>query len=113
MSFETLRIYQESLVGVKLVYELTNKPEFKRNFSLTDQIRRASNSVVANIAEGYGRRTKADRAQFYTIAVGSANEVIAFIDIVSSIYPNLTVNEIRDHHNRLGKQIYVFRSKMS
>lgn len=112
MSFEDLRIYQESLNGVRLIYELTNNPRFSRNFSLVDQIRRASNSVLANIAEGYGRRTKADRAQFLTIAIGSANEVIAFLDIVNTIYPSIDTVELKAFYHKLGKQIYAFRNKM-
>jgi len=44
------------------------------DYGLTSQIRRSSNSVSGNIAEGFGRRTKKDKSNFYIIARGSAFE---------------------------------------
>ena len=44
------------------------------DYGLTSQIRRASNSISANIAEGFGRRTKRDKSNFCIIARGSAFE---------------------------------------
>jgi len=51
---------------------------YKISLSLANQIRAASISVSANIAEGYGRRTRKDFAQFLSIALGSVNEIIAY-----------------------------------
>ncbi len=45
-----------------------------------DQLERASLSVVLNIAEGAGRRAPRDKARFYSIARGSANESVALLD---------------------------------
>ncbi len=47
-----------------------------------DQLDRASLSVVLNIAEGAGRRAPGDKARFYSIARGSANESVALLDAV-------------------------------
>ena len=44
------------------------------DYGLTSQIRRASNSISANIAEGFGRRTKRDKSNFYIVARDSAFE---------------------------------------
>jgi four helix bundle protein len=49
---------------------------------LRDQLERASVSIVLNIAEGAGRRSRADKARFYGIARGSANECGAVIDLL-------------------------------
>ncbi len=48
--------------------------------SARDQLDRASLSVVLNIAEGAGRRAPRDKARFYSIARGSANESVALVD---------------------------------
>ena len=49
---------------------------------LRDQLERASLSVVLNIAEGAGRRSRRDKGRFYTIARGSAMESAALIDVL-------------------------------
>ena len=49
--------------------------------SATKQLDRASTSVVLNIAEGNGKRSKADRARFLEISRGSALECAACLDV--------------------------------
>ena len=48
---------------------------------LRDQLKRASSSVVLNLAEGRGKRTKADRERFFTMAFGSIREMQAIADL--------------------------------
>ncbi len=83
--FEDLRIYRLSLEGCKIIYKIILKDPIKKDYSLVDQIKRAVMSIVANIAEGYGRYTKKDRSQFLTYSIGSCNEVLAFLDIINTI----------------------------
>ena len=52
------------------------------NRIVRDQLERASLSVVLNIAEGGGRRSRRDKARFYTMARGSATEVAALMDVL-------------------------------
>ena len=52
---------------------------------LTDQLKRAISSVVLNIAEGNGRTSPKERKRFFTISIGSINEVAAIIDIASAL----------------------------
>lgn len=49
---------------------------------LRDQLERASVSIVLNIAEGAGRRSRRDKARFYTMARGSAMECAAVLDVL-------------------------------
>ncbi len=49
---------------------------------LRDQLRRASISIVINIAEGSGKFSKADKRNFYTISRGSAYECVSVLDII-------------------------------
>ncbi len=73
--FEDMEVWQKSRELIKLIYSLTLKKEFARDFSLRDQIRRAAVSVLSNIAEGYERESKKEFLRFLLIAKGSVGEV--------------------------------------
>ena len=73
-SFEELPVWQKSRELVNYVYKLTRRDAFSRDFSLVDQIRRASASVMSNIAEGFERGSNTEFIQFLFIAKGSAGE---------------------------------------
>lgn len=109
--FEKSKIYQLALQGVQIVYQLIKQPKLNRDFSMIDQIKRAVMSIVANIAEGYGRHSNKDKAHFLAIALGSCNEVSAFLDIIQRIY-NIDTTKQKDFFNQLGKQIWSYRQKV-
>ena len=73
--FEDIQVWQKARELNNEIYTLTKNSHFSRDFSLRDQIRRASVSIMANIAEGYGRRSKKEFANFLNMAHGSAAEV--------------------------------------
>lgn len=104
-----IEIYQEAIKLARLTYALTRKTSLTRDFSLVDQLRRASLSVAANIAEGYGRKTKRDFAQFMSIALGSANEIMAYFDFIELEY-KLETQSLKDKYDILAKRIFAFRS---
>jgi len=58
-----------------MIYGATNQGRFKKNLRLTGQIQAASASVMANIAEGFIRRSSKEFTQFLFIAMSSAAEV--------------------------------------
>ena len=74
-NFEEIVAWQKARILTKRVYQVTADGKFSRDFGLSDQIRRASVSIMANIAEGLERRTNKDFANFLVIAHGSAAEV--------------------------------------
>jgi four helix bundle protein len=80
---EKLDVYQAGLAFVKWVHEncsgFTGSARFPR-----DQIIRSSQSIVQNIAEGNGKRSRSDRRRYFEIARGSAFESAATIDILVS-----------------------------
>jgi len=80
-AFEKLEVWQEAKLLIRAVYQLTAKfPDYEK-FGLTNQLRRASTSVAANLAEGSTRYTAKEQAYFSTIAYGSLIEVLNFIII--------------------------------
>jgi four helix bundle protein len=72
--FEDIVAWQKSREVTARVYELTQRGSFSKDFGLRDQIRRASVSVMANIAEGFGRRSDKEFANYLNMAHGSAAE---------------------------------------
>lgn len=73
-TFEELPVWQKARELVNYVYKLTKTDAFSRDFSLVDQIRRASASVMSNIAEGFERGSNAEFIHFLYISKGSAGE---------------------------------------
>jgi four helix bundle protein len=79
LNHEMLDSYQVSIEFLAIAVEVLNK--FPKGYhSTSDQLQRASLSIPLNIAEGYGKRTKRDRARSYDIARGSAHECGAIFD---------------------------------
>lgn len=74
--FEDLDCYKLSLQLMVNAHEIASKLPAHEKYDLADQIRRASKSTSANIAEGYGRHHWLDALRFYYIARGSLNETI-------------------------------------
>jgi four helix bundle protein len=74
-SFQQLEIWKKAHALVLAIYRLTAST-FPRQetYGLTSQLRRSMVSVPANIAEGFCKRGKADKARFYNIAEGSLEE---------------------------------------
>jgi four helix bundle protein len=74
-SFEEILAWQKARELCKEVYDISLNEGFKKDYGLVDQIRRASVSVMANIAEGYERRGDKEFVRFLNIAKGSLAEV--------------------------------------
>jgi four helix bundle protein len=80
-SFLDLDATNSALDLVEEIYLLCKKFPKEEMYGLSAQIKRASSSVVANIAEGFGRYSYADKAHRYTIARGECTEVVAHLHI--------------------------------
>ncbi len=73
--FEDIEGWQEARKLVKMIYQLTEKGAFAKDFGLRDQIQRAAVSAMTNIAEGFDCESKVEFARFLGIARRSAVEV--------------------------------------
>lgn len=74
--FEKLNVWQECMEFTVNIYKLTENFPKTELYSLTDQIRRSSSSISANIAEGCSRNSKKDQAHYTTIAYSSLMETL-------------------------------------
>ncbi|MDD3803737.1 MAG: four helix bundle protein [bacterium] len=95
--FEELEVYKDSRLLTKEIYLLTEKRIKGKDYSLSDQMRRASVSIMSNIAEGYERNSKNEFARFLLIAKGSSGELRSHLSVAFDMkyidieeYENLT-----------------------
>ncbi len=84
-SFEKLIAWQTARMLTKNIYIATKQFPKDEQFGLTNQMRRAASSVVANIAEGFSRQTVADKTHFYSIALGSLTELQSFLFVAMDV----------------------------
>lgn len=73
--FEEIDAWQKGRELTRAIYEATRVGAFARDFGLRDQIRRATVSVMSNIAEGFGRGGNREFIHFLSVAKGSIAEV--------------------------------------
>lgn len=106
--FEDLEVWMNAKDFAVLIYELTDQGDFKKDFGLKDQLRRASVSIVSNIAEGFERNGNKEFVQFLSIAKGSAGEVRAQLYIAKEL------NYITEKDfNQLNEQISLVSKMLS
>ena len=73
--FEELEIWKKARKLCALIFTFVKKENFSKDYKLINQINASSGSVMDNIAEGFGRRSRNEFVQFLSIANGSASEV--------------------------------------
>ncbi|WP_203558476.1 four helix bundle protein [Bacteroides sp. 519] len=95
-----LLVWQKSIDLVCAVYSLLKQYPKEELFAMSNQIRRCVVSIPANIAEGCGRRSKAELSQFLHIALGSASELETFF-IISKRLNYITDQEYNDLNSSL------------
>lgn len=78
-SFEDLLVWQKAHKYVLGIYRVTKSFPKEEMFGLVNQMRRASASITANIAEGFVRRGQKDKLHFYNISQGSLEETRNFV----------------------------------
>jgi four helix bundle protein len=73
--FEELPVWQDAIELAVRIFALTSQAEFRNQFTIKDQIERASVSISNNIAEGFERGTTKETLTFLYISRGSSGEV--------------------------------------
>ena len=73
--FEDIQAWQKARELTRSVYQATNRPAFRLDWPLRDQIRRAAVSVMSNIAEGFSRQSFKEKVTFYSTSLGALTEL--------------------------------------
>jgi four helix bundle protein len=84
-SYRDLEVWQVAMQLVVEVYSISQHFPKEERFGLTAQLRRAAISIVANIAEGHGRGSRAEYRHFASVARGSVTEVSAELDVAEAL----------------------------
>ena len=105
-----LDVYRLSEELSDLIWESFDKWAEKAQRTKGYQIIRAADSIAANLAEGYGRFTPADRRKFYLYARGSFEETKGWLRkaIRRKVIAKQDVNEYTDVVNELGPKLNAF-----
>ena len=111
LQFEDLDVFQEARLLTKEIYQASKGGPFYSDKSLVDQIRRASISILSNIAEGFERNSNPEFIKFLGYAKGSCGEVRA--QLYAALDQNY-LNEseflsLKDRCIRISKQIAGFQ----
>ncbi len=109
-SFYDLLIYQRSYKTALEVHKISKQLPKDEQFALTSQIRRASKSIPANIAEGYGKRhtSSAEFKRFLQIAIGSTNEMLVWLDFCSDLnyVEKENIEKLKSEYQEIAKMIF-------
>jgi len=113
--FQDLDVWQKSFAVSIIVHKESLKFPKIEQYVLADQIRRASKSICANIAEGFSRQrmSKSEFKRFLSMALGSANEMLVWLEycrelgyMEKNLYDNLT-----REYTSVCKMLNVLHSK--
>ena len=77
--FEDLECWQEARELVKIVYSLTKKTEFKKDYELVRQVRKSAVSSMANVSEGFHRNSAKDFMRFLDYSRSSVAETLSHL----------------------------------
>ncbi len=110
--FENLIVWQKSRLFVTQIYSITSRFPESEKFCLTNQIRRASVSITANIAEGSGRTSKKDQAHFTQLSYSSLMEVLSHIYIAFDLgfISKGTLDKIKTNARELSAMLNALRN---
>ena len=109
LSFQRLEVYQRAIEFLALTIDIVGCVP-KGHSERSDQLVRAAESVVRNIAEGAGRWSEADRAKHYKIARGEAMECAASLDVMK--LRRLVAPEAYEQGIRLLESVVGMLTKM-
>ena len=114
-SFEKLKVYEVAQTLVKEIYTLQKNFPSEERYGLGDQVRRASVSIVANIAEGGGRTSSKEKIHFIEIAFGSMTEVFCELQLACDLgyIPQKSFEDLRPLFQETAKLLSGLRNSLT
>jgi len=115
LTFGKLIVWQKGILLSKKIYQITKTFPREELYGLTDQLKRSSVSIPSNIAEGYGRNSRADYKRFLSIALGSVYELQTQLIISKELnFLNEKIyNEIISLSKEIDRMLYAMIKKLN
>lgn len=105
--FEEIEAWRDARKLVKQIYQACQNDRLSRDFGLRDQMQRAAVSIMANIAEGHGRRGDQEFIQYLKVARGSCSETLSHAYVAKDLQmiPETEFEELQNQLNMIGKKL--------
>ena len=112
--FEDIKAWQKARRLTSKIYKASSSLRFAQDFGLRNQIQRASVSIMANIAEGFGRHSDREFANFLSIAHASVSEVQSHLYVALDLdYIEAEVfKELYDLLEQIGRMTFVLSTHL-
>ena len=113
-SFRDLVVWQKSKEFAVMLYRGTGEFPREEMYGLISQLRRASVSIVSNIAEGFNRSSPKEKLQFLRMAYGSGAEIEAQLEIAKdlSYLSHVTYEELTGKLSEIMRILNVLTNKI-
>ncbi len=108
-SFQDLIVWQKAHAFVLQVYAATRRFPKEERYGLSSQFRRAAISIAANIAKGFRKHSKQDKARFFNIAEGSLEECRYYL-ILAHDLGHLEKRPLWELTEEVGRLLNAYRS---
>ena len=102
--FEKLRVYQNAMILVKMVYQIANSLPKEEQFALASQLKRSVTSIILNIAEETGGLGDIEFKSFLRIARKSLYETVAGLKIAETLF-HIDVSRELKQADIVGKEL--------
>ncbi|RZB33529.1 MAG: hypothetical protein SRB2_03958 [Desulfobacteraceae bacterium Eth-SRB2] len=108
--FEDLECWQEARELVKIVYSLTKKTEFKKDYELVRQVRKSAVSSMGNIAEGFHRNSAKDFMRFLDYSRSSVAETLShlYVALDQNYINESEMDKAKKHADIVWKKVNNF-----
>ena len=110
-NFMDLDVWKEAHRLTLETYKTSAEFPADEKFSLVSQMRRAAVSVPANIAEGFKRRGKKEKKQFYYVALGSLEELRYFFILSRDLGYTIGYESLETAADKVGRMLYSLANR--
>ena len=112
--YQNLKVWHKAYKLTLMVYQATKSFPKDEKYELIPQMRRASTSMIANIAEGYGRKNLTGYINFLQIAIGSCNELGVFLMLSKDLkyLEKKNYEDINSVHTEVTKMLLALKRSL-